>query len=199
MTQTTQTHFFQGRASVTKNSDEKEVQVSVLNKYSYFGEITLLLNRPRAATVRAIGSLDCVKLDRARFERVLGPCIEILKRNMEHYNSLISQAVWTIPRVWRRDDSEQGLRGDSGRVIERAEFVLAEFSLILFPIVNTLCGFKRGVLLTFWEDLKDAYFICHVFILLGTNLSQHWRDLILAASENCVQSIGPTGGYLESR
>lgn len=89
-------HFYiimEGRASVTKNVDNAEVEVSVLGKYNYFGEITLLLNRPRAATVKAVGTLDCVKLDRARFERVLGPCIEFLKRNMANYNTYISQAV----------------------------------------------------------------------------------------------------------
>lgn len=89
-------HFYiivEGRAQVTKTVDGCEIEVSVLGKYNYFGEITLLLNRPRAATVKATGSLDCVKLDRARFERVLGPCIEFLKRNMANYNNFISQAV----------------------------------------------------------------------------------------------------------
>lgn len=57
------------------------------------GEIALLLDRPRAATVRAKGPLKCIKLDRARFERILGPCADILKRNMTHYNSLISLSV----------------------------------------------------------------------------------------------------------
>lgn len=57
------------------------------------GEIALLLNRPRAATVVARGPLKCVKLDRIRFERVLGPCSEILKRNIQRYNSFISLTV----------------------------------------------------------------------------------------------------------
>lgn len=57
------------------------------------GEIALLLDRPRAATVKAKGPLKVIKLDRARFERILGPCADILKRNMTHYNSLISLSV----------------------------------------------------------------------------------------------------------
>lgn len=57
------------------------------------GEIALLLNRPRAATVVARGPLKCVKLDRPRFERVLGPCSDILKRNIQRYNSFISLTV----------------------------------------------------------------------------------------------------------
>ena len=57
------------------------------------GEIALLLKRPRAATVRAKGTLKCVKLDRARFERVLGPCQDILKRNIAQYNSFVQLVV----------------------------------------------------------------------------------------------------------
>lgn len=57
------------------------------------GEIALLLKRPRAATVKAKGTLKCVKLDRARFERVLGPCQDILKRNIGQYNSFVQLVV----------------------------------------------------------------------------------------------------------
>ena len=57
------------------------------------GEIALLLKRPRAATVKARGTLKCVKLDRARFERVLGPCQDILKRNISQYNSFVQLVV----------------------------------------------------------------------------------------------------------
>jgi len=57
------------------------------------GEIALLLDRPRAATVVSNGVLKCVKLDRTRFERVLGPCSDILKRNISQYNSYVSLSV----------------------------------------------------------------------------------------------------------
>jgi hypothetical protein len=41
------------------------------------------------ATVVAKGTLKCAKMDRARFERVLGPIQDILKRNIPRYNSVI--------------------------------------------------------------------------------------------------------------
>ena len=37
----------------------------------------------------ALTALKCVRLDRKRFERVLGPCSELLKRNVQKYQSLV--------------------------------------------------------------------------------------------------------------
>merc|ERR1719265_1987653 len=46
----------------------------------YFGELALLRNQPRAATVIAKGALTCLTLPRAAFKRVLGPLDSILAR-----------------------------------------------------------------------------------------------------------------------
>lgn len=75
------------------SDDEPAVEVSKLGPSDYFGEIALLFDRPRAATVKAKGPLKCVKMDRYRFERVLGPISDILKRNVAQYNSFINLAV----------------------------------------------------------------------------------------------------------
>merc|ERR1712142_747140 len=86
----------EGTAIVTQfRNDESDepVEVGRLGPSDYFGEIALLLDRPRAATVTGRGPLKCVKLDRDRFERVLGPCSEILKRNIQQYNSYVSLSV----------------------------------------------------------------------------------------------------------
>lgn len=85
----------EGTAVVTqyRNEGDEPVEVGRLGPSDYFGEIALILDRPRAATVTARGPLKCVKLDRGRFERVLGPCSEILKRNIQHYNSFVSLSV----------------------------------------------------------------------------------------------------------
>jgi len=73
--------------------NEEPIEVGRLGPSDYFGEIALLLDRPRAATVVARSPLKCIKLDRARFERVLGPCGDILKRNIAQYNSYVSLSV----------------------------------------------------------------------------------------------------------
>ncbi|KAH7643462.1 protein kinase, cAMP-dependent, regulatory subunit type 1 isoform X1 [Dermatophagoides farinae] len=76
-----------------RSPDAPEEEVGRLGRSDYFGEIALIFNRPRAATVKAQGPLKCLKLDRDCFERLLGPCVDILKRNLENYNSLISLSV----------------------------------------------------------------------------------------------------------
>ncbi|CAD5216587.1 unnamed protein product [Bursaphelenchus okinawaensis] len=80
-----------GQAQVLqKRSDDAPFEkVGNLGSSDYFGEIALLLDRPRAATVVAETPLKCVKLDRNRFERVMGPVREILKRDVSNYNSYV--------------------------------------------------------------------------------------------------------------
>eukprot|EP00741_Cyanophora_paradoxa_P007232 tig00001094_g6996.t1 len=61
------------------------VEVMRLKKGDYFGELSLLTDKPRAASVVAVSDLACVSLDRNSFVRLLGPVDEILKRNMAQY------------------------------------------------------------------------------------------------------------------
>merc|ERR1719265_1370977 len=51
----------------------------------YFGELALLRNQPRAATVIAKGSLTVLTLSRTAFKRLLGPLDSILSRGAEKY------------------------------------------------------------------------------------------------------------------
>jgi len=84
----------EGSAVVRQKIGNEVKDVAQLASSDYFGEIALLLDQPRAASVVAVGGpLKCVKMDRARFERVLGPCSDFLKRNMTQYNSYTQQGA----------------------------------------------------------------------------------------------------------
>jgi cAMP-dependent protein kinase regulator len=77
----------------TQEHGQEEKEVARLYSSSYFGEVALLTDRPRAATVHAVGTCKCVKMDRERFNRVMGPCEDILRRNMDLYNLYMSTKI----------------------------------------------------------------------------------------------------------
>jgi cAMP-dependent protein kinase regulator len=62
----------------------------VLKAADYFGELALLeADGKRHATVTAVAECKLAKLDRERFERVLGPCTTILQRNADNYKEFV--------------------------------------------------------------------------------------------------------------
>ncbi|XP_062257813.1 cAMP-dependent protein kinase type II-alpha regulatory subunit-like isoform X1 [Platichthys flesus] len=65
--------------------DSVEVEVARCTRGQYFGELALVTNKPRAASVYAIGETKCLVIDIQAFERLLGPCMDIMKRNISQY------------------------------------------------------------------------------------------------------------------
>uniref|UniRef100_A0A1A9W6S2 Cyclic nucleotide-binding domain-containing protein n=1 Tax=Glossina brevipalpis TaxID=37001 RepID=A0A1A9W6S2_9MUSC len=61
--------------------DNESADIDRLGPSDYFGEIAFLLDLPHAATIVARGLLKFVKLNRVKFERVLGPYADILNHN----------------------------------------------------------------------------------------------------------------------
>ena len=55
----------------------------------YFGERALVTREPRQATAVAQGDVLLMELDVDTFERFLGPCLEIMKRNMGAYSDQV--------------------------------------------------------------------------------------------------------------
>jgi len=60
-------------------------KVSDIEKGGYFGELALVTHKPRAATVVAQSDVRLAFLDVNAFERLLGPCMELMKRNVNDY------------------------------------------------------------------------------------------------------------------
>uniref|UniRef100_A0A0A6YX73 cAMP-dependent protein kinase type II-alpha regulatory subunit n=1 Tax=Mus musculus TaxID=10090 RepID=A0A0A6YX73_MOUSE len=68
-----------------KNGGNQEVEIAHCHKGQYFGELALVTNKPRAASAYAVGDVKCLVMDVQAFERLLGPCMDIMKRNISHY------------------------------------------------------------------------------------------------------------------
>lgn len=55
--------------------------INKLTKGDYFGEVALLNNLPRQATVEAVDTVIVATLDKSGFQRLLGPAVDVLKSN----------------------------------------------------------------------------------------------------------------------
>ncbi|XP_050524071.1 cAMP-dependent protein kinase type II regulatory subunit [Daktulosphaira vitifoliae] len=71
---------------VTSDSGE-QIKVNQIAKGGYFGELALVTHKGRAASVFASGKVKVAFLDVDAFERLLGPCMEIMKRNIGDYEN----------------------------------------------------------------------------------------------------------------
>jgi len=82
-----------GHAKVTRHvaASSTEVLIDTLGSGQYFGELALLTDKPRAASVWAKGPLTCAKISKDGFERLLGPCQDIMKRNAGGYEARLEQ------------------------------------------------------------------------------------------------------------
>ncbi|KAK6312487.1 hypothetical protein J4Q44_G00181510 [Coregonus suidteri] len=84
--------ILEGSAAVLQRRSENEefVEVGRLGPSDYFGPPS---DEPCGLSRGPSEALQVFKLDRPRFERVLGPCSDILKRNIQQYNSFVSLSV----------------------------------------------------------------------------------------------------------
>ncbi|KAJ8006531.1 hypothetical protein DPEC_G00108220 [Dallia pectoralis] len=74
----------------TKKEEEEEMQIATCTSGQYFGELALVTNKPRAASAYAIGDVKCLVMDVQAFERLLGPCMDIMKRNIVNYEEQLA-------------------------------------------------------------------------------------------------------------
>uniref|UniRef100_A0A665TPX3 cAMP-dependent protein kinase type II regulatory subunit n=1 Tax=Echeneis naucrates TaxID=173247 RepID=A0A665TPX3_ECHNA len=73
------------KTNVSAVQDNAEVEVARCTRGQYFGELALVTNKPRAASVYAVGETKCLVIDIQAFERLLGPCMDIMRRNISQY------------------------------------------------------------------------------------------------------------------
>uniref|UniRef100_A0A8D2PDI4 cAMP-dependent protein kinase type II-alpha regulatory subunit n=1 Tax=Zosterops lateralis melanops TaxID=1220523 RepID=A0A8D2PDI4_ZOSLA len=71
--------------TMTCKEANQEVEIARCHRGQYFGELALVTNKPRAASAYAVGEVKCLVMDVQAFERLLGPCMDIMKRNITHY------------------------------------------------------------------------------------------------------------------
>ena len=87
-----------------KEDDEKAVATA--GPGQYFGEVALVMKTERVATVTAKSKVKCAVLHVEAFERLLGPCVDVMERNLDVYDHERGQAgVMAVRRASRNKDN----------------------------------------------------------------------------------------------
>jgi len=79
------------KISMRPSANEAERELTRIHKQGYFGELALVTHNPRAASAYAVGTVRLAVLDVAAFERVMGPCMDIMKRGIDVYEEQLEQ------------------------------------------------------------------------------------------------------------
>ena len=83
----------EGQCEATKTLEPGKPD-TVIKQYSagdYFGERALIKGEPRACNIIAASeNVKVISLDRISFKRLLGPIEELLKRNIDKYQNILS-------------------------------------------------------------------------------------------------------------
>ena len=83
----------EGKCEATKTLEPGKPD-TVIKEYSvgdYFGERALIKGEPRACNIIAVSdTVKVISLDRISFKRLLGPIEELLKRNIDKYQNILS-------------------------------------------------------------------------------------------------------------
>lgn len=79
---------------IAEKKEDSSAQVKKVFEYKegdYFGEIALVKNTVRQASIKAETDCRVVSIDRDAFKRLLGPMEDILSRNMDKYKKYLIQ------------------------------------------------------------------------------------------------------------
>jgi CRP/FNR family cyclic AMP-dependent transcriptional regulator len=86
-----------GKVRVFKTINEEKVELAVLGKESFFGEMCLLLGCPRSATVEALEDTKLLKLTKETFRtsikskpEIAERIVTMLAKRLLHANSIIT-------------------------------------------------------------------------------------------------------------
>ncbi|CAG0913256.1 unnamed protein product [Notodromas monacha] len=82
-----------GTVMVTVETPNGQKEINRLSTGGYFGELALLTHKPRAANVIAVSDVKLAFLEVSAFERLLGPCKNIMKRNAKAYESQMAAVL----------------------------------------------------------------------------------------------------------
>ena len=121
----------EGSAAATKLVDGEQKEVKTYGPGDFFGELALMSDQPRAASVVANGELKCAKLGRQAFTRLVGACSDILARNQDLYEQINQELGGAAAAADKKSELEaenESLKAEVASLIQENERLKARIT-----------------------------------------------------------------------
>lgn len=138
------------------------VQVAVLSPGHYFGEMALLNNDKRGATIAAITAVECLCIDKANFQTILGPLAEKLRARAEKRKEENSKKVAknttasAVYNIIRRKPVAADSTYDWGVLSISRTLFNGQFSSITLAVEKTTLA-KTYILKSYDDNTVETY------------------------------------------
>jgi cyclic nucleotide-binding protein len=194
--------IYSGNVRITRKQDKKETQLALLVKNDYFGEMALVANRRRSATVVALADTTLLVLSRANFEKLYKNSSHI-KNNLE-IAIRSRQLARSLTFKWLRPDEVIYFLARKHPVILWQKLIPPTLALLipaglvyiwLFVINFLIVGLVAGIILVaiilymiwLWVDWGNDYYIV-------TNQRVVWLEKVVGIYDSRQES--PLGTIL---
>ena len=131
-----------GTAEVFKKAGDREVRVATLGKGQVFGEMGLIENRPRSATVKALNELEVKRIDRPHFNEllqkkpsVLIPIMKCLFERLRQASDMLAQggpdSETAMGRERRVDVIMEGQTAEAKQALGNCKLQVSKFPFLI--------------------------------------------------------------------
>ena len=131
-----------GAVEVLKKSRKKEVAVATLGEGKVFGEMGLIEDRPRSATIRAISEVKVRTIDRDQFNELLKtkpailiPIIKTLFERLREASNLLVQKATEPQKVSTKERSfkvvMEGQTAEAKRILNNQTLSITKFPFLI--------------------------------------------------------------------
>jgi len=111
-----------GTLQVVSETAQGEIPLATIGKGAIVGEMALIDQGPRSATVRTLTEVHCVELTRASFEQLIGRCEPLAGYLLESLVALIRRVQGLPLREWRTGSAEIRSSRSSQAILKRQMF-----------------------------------------------------------------------------
>nr|ACZ97634.1 GloSensor-21F cAMP biosensor [Expression vector pGloSensor-21F cAMP] len=179
-----------GKSEVEENG---AVEIARCSRGQYFGELALVTNKPRAASAHAIGTVKCLAMDVQAFERLLGPCMEIMKRNIATYEEQLVALFGTNMDIVAKNIKKGPAPFyplEDGTAGEQLHKAMKRYALVPGTIAFTDAHIEVDI--TYAEYFEMSVRLAEAMKRYGLNTNHR----IVVCSENSLQFFMPVLGAL---